>query len=262
MAAVGRCAATRAASTTVVLAPTYVSSGVGGKPTVEFASVNVQILSGSGSTSGTVNGEGNLILGYDEQARAQTGSHNLIIGTDQSYTSYSSIIGGLDDTSTSNDQAVFGYANTAAGHYAAVTGGRSNTASGSYSSVGGGYLNTAAAVSSAVTGGCDNLAGGDLGSPPSPPSSCDTAAYYPSIAGGEGNQATGADASVSGGRGSSAQGGDATVSGGHAGVASGQNSDVSGGFGNIASADASAVQRWSSARPMAPTRTSPDQATT
>src|SRR5262245_4924018 len=35
---------------TAVLAPTYVPSGVGGKPTVQFAAVNVQIVSGSGAT--------------------------------------------------------------------------------------------------------------------------------------------------------------------------------------------------------------------
>src|SRR5690348_15440251 len=38
------------------------ASGVGGKPTIRFTGANVQIVSGSGSTSGTVNGEGNLIV--------------------------------------------------------------------------------------------------------------------------------------------------------------------------------------------------------
>src|SRR2546427_4427760 len=55
-------------SGTAVLAPTFVSSGVGGKPTVRFSGVNVQIVSGSGSTSGAVNGEGNLIIGYAENS--------------------------------------------------------------------------------------------------------------------------------------------------------------------------------------------------
>src|SRR5205807_5361095 len=53
-------------STTAVLAPTFVPSGVGGKPTVQFAAVNVQIVSGSGSTTGAVNGLGNLAIGYAE----------------------------------------------------------------------------------------------------------------------------------------------------------------------------------------------------
>lgn len=60
--------------TTAVLAPTYVASGVGGKPTVEFSSVNVQVVSGSGATNGAVNGEGNLIVGYNEKPGTQTGS--------------------------------------------------------------------------------------------------------------------------------------------------------------------------------------------
>src|SRR5438067_10562765 len=64
-----------ASGTTAVLAPTYVASGVGGKPTVQFAAVNVQIVSGSGATDGAVNGEGNLVLGYDENPsrRPQSG---------------------------------------------------------------------------------------------------------------------------------------------------------------------------------------------
>src|SRR5205807_9418104 len=52
--------------TTAVLAPTFVASGVGGEPTVRFAAVNVQIVSGSGATNGAVNGTGNLVIGYDE----------------------------------------------------------------------------------------------------------------------------------------------------------------------------------------------------
>ena len=36
----------------------YVESGVAGKPTIEFSGVNVQLLSGAGSTNGAVNGTG------------------------------------------------------------------------------------------------------------------------------------------------------------------------------------------------------------
>jgi hypothetical protein len=38
---------------------------VGGQPTLRFTGVNVQVVSGSGTTSGTVNGLGNLIIGYN-----------------------------------------------------------------------------------------------------------------------------------------------------------------------------------------------------
>ena len=37
------------AGATAVLAPTYLASGVGSRPTVRFAAVNVQIVNGSGS---------------------------------------------------------------------------------------------------------------------------------------------------------------------------------------------------------------------
>src|SRR4051794_20614695 len=40
---------------TPVLAPTYVAGGVGGKPTVMFAAVNVQIVNDLGSTA-SING--------------------------------------------------------------------------------------------------------------------------------------------------------------------------------------------------------------
>src|SRR5690349_23345621 len=70
-----------AAGSTAVLAPTFVSSGVGGKPTVQFSGVNVQVVSGTGSTSGPVNGEGNLVVGYAENTseRTRTGSNDLVV---------------------------------------------------------------------------------------------------------------------------------------------------------------------------------------
>ena len=47
----GTGAAPSCSSGTPVLAPTYVSSGVDGKPTVQFSGVNVQIINGTGSES-------------------------------------------------------------------------------------------------------------------------------------------------------------------------------------------------------------------
>src|SRR6266568_4023467 len=43
----------------------YVESGVGGKPTIRFSGVNVQVVNGEGETGAPVNGEGNLVIGYD-----------------------------------------------------------------------------------------------------------------------------------------------------------------------------------------------------
>ena len=65
-----------------MLAPTYVASGVnsvGNKPTVQFSAVNVHILNGQGTTA-SLNGEGNLVIGYDESPGSQSGSHNLLLG--------------------------------------------------------------------------------------------------------------------------------------------------------------------------------------
>ena len=109
-----------AAGSTPVLAPTYVSSGVGGKPTVEFAAVNVQILNGSGSEA-TLTGTGNLVVGYDEKPGTQSGSHNLLLGGANSYSSYgglvagtgnsisniyASVLGGVDNVATENCQSI------------------------------------------------------------------------------------------------------------------------------------------------------------
>src|SRR5437016_12670377 len=74
------------AGTTAVLAPTYVPAGVGGKPTVKLAAVSVQLINDVGRTA-SVNGTGNLVIGYDENpgALAQTGSHDLILGRNHSF---------------------------------------------------------------------------------------------------------------------------------------------------------------------------------
>src|SRR5205807_1140859 len=78
---------------TAVLAPTYVSSGVGGKPAVTCSAVNVQILNGAGSTA-SINGTGNMVVGYDENPSAlkQTGSHDLILGRNHSFTGYAQLL--------------------------------------------------------------------------------------------------------------------------------------------------------------------------
>jgi hypothetical protein len=111
---------------------------------------NLHIRSGSGSTSGTINGLGNLTVGYNElrvfDDNIRTGSHNLIVGTNHNYSSY----GGI----------VFGNGNTISGSYASVSGGLYNTASGGNASVSGGFNNQANAPYSSVSGGDGNNASG------------------------------------------------------------------------------------------------------
>ena len=95
----------------------YEEAGVGGKPTVQFHDSNVQVVNGEGKTEST-NGEGNLVIGYDEheESEAQTGSHDLVLGINQEFTSFGSL--------------VVGRFNRAIGEWSSVTGGASNTASG------------------------------------------------------------------------------------------------------------------------------------
>lgn len=99
-----------------------------------FSGLNVQIVNGTGSTNGAVNGLGNLIVGYN-QARdgadeiERTGSHNLIVGDGHDYKSYGGFVAGLS--------------NTISGAYSSVSGGLRNVASGDYSAVSGGHFKTA-----------------------------------------------------------------------------------------------------------------------
>ena len=149
---------------------TYLESGVGGKPTVEFSGVNVQIVNGEGRTAST-NGAGNLVIGYDENAGAheQTGSHDLVLGEEQAFTSY----GGVLD----------GYRNAITSPFASVTGGEHNTASGKSSAVSGGTFGTAGALGAAVSGGLGNHA----------------SAYGDSVSGGRESTAAGLEANWIGG---------------------------------------------------------------
>lgn len=186
---------------------------VDGQPTVTFDGVNVRIVDGSGdtecSTSGfeACNGRGNLIVGYNEDTstrETRSGSHNLVNGADNDYTSHSGV--------------VFGNFNKVSAVYATVTGGFENTASGSYSAVSGGAMNGATGIRSHVSGGEENEADG----------------FSTSVSGGTGNTASGNYASVTGGSDNSARGGFATVSGGNNNRANWEYSTVSGGDDNTA----------------------------
>ena len=182
-------------------APTYrfSASGIGGKPTIKFSGVNVQIVDGSGHTS-TVNGTGNLVLGYDESPGTQTGSHDLILGEKQSYTGYGELLGGYGNNVSGATRPRSGYRNTASGSYSLIAGDQ-NTVSGTASSVLGGYKNVVSSAFSTLSGGCSNLVGTGTVSVSSLCSN--TTSYnhdFASITGGSGNQATGISSSLSGGQ--------------------------------------------------------------
>lgn len=174
-----------------------------GMPTVRFEGVNVQVVNGTGETQSAPNGVGNLIIGYNElrgsATDARSGSHNLVIGFQNSYSSLGGMVVGNTNTTSGLFACVSGGANnTASGVFAQVAGGLTNTASGQGSVVAGGFSNTATGVSNAI-------AGGRLGT---------TSGVAASLIGGSGNQATGTDATVSGGQNNIASGLASSVSGG------------------------------------------------
>jgi hypothetical protein len=201
---------------TPVLAPTYVSSGVGGKPTVVFSAVNVQVVSGSGSTNGALNGKGNLIVGYAEnsQGYAQSGSNDLVVGADNGWKSFGDIVGG--------------WKNQVLGHFAVALGTR-NIAQGDQSSVLAGAYNLASDPYASVISGCENLAGS--GSPLS--GSCPSGGAE-AVLGGFENTASGTESTVGGGEVDDASGGAASVGGGQFNNASGDGASISGGDENQA----------------------------
>src|SRR6266571_5181782 len=155
---------------------TYVGAGVGGKPTIQFSGVNVQIVNGVGRTNSTT-GAGNLVIGYDENTGVQrevgeppvpglqTGSHNLILGTEQEFTSYGGILAGqLNSIRAQGASVIGGFGNIASSRAASVSGGDYNVASGPSASVSGGQSNTAVGTRASVSGGDQNTASGEFAS--------------------------------------------------------------------------------------------------
>jgi hypothetical protein len=133
------------------------AGGVPAKPpTIQFSGVNVQVINGEGKTA-TANGAGNVIIGYDElsvsRVTEQTGSHNLVLGTGQSYSSWGAILGGEENTSSGPYGDVFGDLNSVSGVATSVTGGEQNRASETASLVSGGFKNKAAFGFSSMLGG-------------------------------------------------------------------------------------------------------------
>jgi hypothetical protein len=156
----------------------------------------LQIVNGGGRTD-SINGLGNLIIGYDEVNSSdalqhcsdgqygdqgscegageiwshshKSGSHYLVVGSQNNYSQYGGIVAG--------------YRNSVTNIYSTVTGGYHNTADGSYSSISGGSNNKANGYNSSVSGGTQNTASGS----------------YSSVSGGIGNTASGSSSSVSGG---------------------------------------------------------------
>ena len=147
------------------------------KTDLTITGVNVHIVSGSGSTSdNTMNGAGvpepgyaltglgNLIVGYDETGGnkyTRTGSHNLVLGDHNSYSSFGGVVVGVFNTISGPYATISGGTNnTASGKQSSISGGMDNTASGPYAWVGDGIGNEASGRFASVCGGTSNTASG------------------------------------------------------------------------------------------------------
>lgn len=138
---------------------------------------NLNIRNGLGATNGNpadpasldpasthVNGKGNLIVGYNEFG-THGGSHNLVIGLNNSYHSFGGLLAGRSNNLWAPYASIAGgSSNSVTGNYASVTGGLGNTAAGNGSAVTGGTSNHAVSENSAVHGGSNNRATGLVGS--------------------------------------------------------------------------------------------------
>jgi len=182
--------------------------GLGGlMKTIRFTGVNVQVVNGMGATEST-NGSGNLIVGYQELGNGidpddRTGSHYLIVGRRNNYTSYGGVL--------------VGEQNIGQGRYGSIYGGRRNRASGPWSTILGGGQNHASGQEAIVVGGVYNFSAGQSSV----------------VVGGGGNKA------VSPGGGGTANG--AVVLGGNNNTARAQNSVIVGGQNNDTTANNSAI---------------------
>jgi hypothetical protein len=119
-------------------------SKVAGHETLTIAKENVQIVNGTRSET-DLNGLGNLIIGYNDNSESEvrTGSHNLVVGDDNGYSSYGGIVAGILDSISGPDSAVLGgTGNGAQAPNSTIVGGKFNITTGALASILGGYQGT------------------------------------------------------------------------------------------------------------------------
>jgi hypothetical protein len=252
-------------ATVIALKDALSVESINGVRTVRLSGVNLQVVNGTNSTE-IVNGAGNLIVGYDEAntgakivcslatdatggsltteanclaaggtvaVRQKTGSHNLVMGSQNSYSSaggivagsgnfitalYASNLGGSGNIASGRFAVnVAGQGSHATGGGAAVLGGANNIASGSNSSVSGGSSNTANTVGATVSGGFRNTASGPQSN----------------VTGGILNESSGPFSHVSGGGSNNSSGATSTIAGGSTNDSRAPTSSISGGSQNV-----------------------------
>ncbi len=201
-----------------------------------FEGCNVHVRNGMGMTDskdgsvGVGRGTGNLIIGYDEDGvgdKDRTGSHNLVVGGEHTYSSYGGLVAGYRNSLTGSNASVTGGTfNEARGPKSSVSGGFSNVASADSSSVSGGAGNKANGIQASVSGGLNNEALSDLSSVSGGASNQAAMGKYSSVSGGFGNVAAGEGANVSGGYQNTAWGKQSSVLGGNDKTAAGENDSL------------------------------------
>jgi hypothetical protein len=176
---------------------------------ITISGANLNIVNGMGNTE-TTNSLGNLVIGYNEsrgpeEPDIRTGSHMLVIGKWNDFSSFGGIVtGSYNETSARYASIIGGFRSIASGNWSTVTGGVENIASRDFAAVSGGLQNEASGFASWVGGGAQNNAIGD----------------YAAVSGGELNVA-GDRASVSGGAANTASGLYSSISGGQEHTATG-----------------------------------------
>ena len=79
---------------------------------IVISGANLYVNDGSGSTDGPVNGLGNVVIGYNELRGSgddRSGSHNLVLGSRNNFSSYGGLMSGHDvETTTPFSIATFG----------------------------------------------------------------------------------------------------------------------------------------------------------
>ena len=209
-----------------------------GAKTVRLTGVNLQVVNGLNRTD-TVNGTGNVIVGYDEantfttkpicslahaltgvelndeagclgaggvfSTQHKSGSHNLVLGLANGYSSFGGLVGGR-----------FNYINEM---FASAVSGVDNRSSGRFSGIFGGQGHVTQDSGTVILGGIGGQARGHLAT----------------VVGGVGNVATGENATVTGGERNTASGRTAYAAGGLINTASGESSSTVGGRNNTVS---------------------------
>jgi hypothetical protein len=219
-----------------------------GVRTVRLSGVNFQVVNGLDRTE-SVNGAGNILIGYDEpstfeftdplcsSARARngalivdeagclaaggifgtqhkSGSHNLVLGTQNGYSSFAAIVSGrLNYSNEMHASVLGGVDNRASGRFASVLGGQGSVVRGNNGVITGGIGAQANGSHAVVVGGVGNVADG----------------LQSIVVGGERNEAPGEKSVVLGGFRNTVSGRQATLSGGRVNTVSGQAASLLGG---------------------------------